>query len=442
MLRETLKKLMSEFRLNEDEAAEKAADNANFEKDIVDKLDRSVKFDEVDTITFGLETDDGKIIKVYVNAEQAEGFEKALSQKLGEVDDIEEVLNELSKEFEIVDVEWPTEGDSSEDPDLEADDGSSALDPKVYKKKQTVEDNPDQAFESLNFGEEASLALLESSNSIESRFTSASQLMVYHAIVDLGVPEIALARNPYRAAIIKGIKNVAEEAQHSASMKVALKAFIRRAVDYEKKAEENEKNHEHTHDHAALRQDEKEKHHKKDEDKEVKEGTVDMKITIAEEKCEWTFTAQKDDITIACNAMKFTLNSEETEKMVKGVTNRDAVVCRDSEDTSKKIVFSPRGSSVMVKQVGTQDGYMMSSKDLDDLLSTIAPDKKPEDDSDVNEEQVNEGQVYKGYTISGKPFHPDGPRYTIKQTGSQVEEDGYYVSVDAAKKAIDKKASK
>ena len=61
----------------------------------------------VDTITFGMETDAGDIVKVYVAATQANDFEKALSSLLGEKDDIEEVINLLSAKFDIVDVEWP-----------------------------------------------------------------------------------------------------------------------------------------------------------------------------------------------------------------------------------------------------------------------------------------------------------------------------------------------
>src|ERR1035437_10835884 len=94
MLKESLGKLGSEIAfLAEDER----------EQNVMNRLDRSVKLDEVDTITFGLETDDGKIVKVYVKVEQADDFEKALADKLGEIDDIEEVLNELSKEYEIID---------------------------------------------------------------------------------------------------------------------------------------------------------------------------------------------------------------------------------------------------------------------------------------------------------------------------------------------------
>jgi uncharacterized protein YjaG (DUF416 family) len=63
--------------------------------------------DYVDTVTFGMETDEGDIIKVYINAQQADNFEAALAQLLGKQDDVEAVINVLADKFDIVDVEWP-----------------------------------------------------------------------------------------------------------------------------------------------------------------------------------------------------------------------------------------------------------------------------------------------------------------------------------------------
>ena len=65
--------------------------------------------DEVDSVTFGMENDDGSVIKVYVNASQADDFENALASLLGKEDDAEEVINQLANKFDIVDVEWPKE---------------------------------------------------------------------------------------------------------------------------------------------------------------------------------------------------------------------------------------------------------------------------------------------------------------------------------------------
>ena len=108
--------------------------NANGEvsgSDITDYIERAEELnDEVDTVPFGLETDDGQIVKVYVNAEQADKFEEAMKNMLGLEDDIEEAINRLSTEFDIVDVVWPStddEGDGEEadpDADLSLDDAT------------------------------------------------------------------------------------------------------------------------------------------------------------------------------------------------------------------------------------------------------------------------------------------------------------------------------
>lgn len=202
------------------------------EDNVIDQLDKSAKMDEVDTITFGLETDDGKIVKVYVNAEQADDFEKALSQKLGEVDDIEQCLNDLTKEFEIVDVEWPDEESEDEDSEDEEDDGSDVMDQKVYnndKEKASKERSLKPKFESKRKHTFRSQLLDESQHgTIESRMTTPMQLLVYHAIVELGVPTIALDRSPYKSTIIADIKRRANDLNKFPTLKTALKIFIHR----------------------------------------------------------------------------------------------------------------------------------------------------------------------------------------------------------------------
>ena len=236
MLKESLHKIGQDFGFLAEEENEA-------EQQVMNRLDRSVKLDEVDTITFGLETDDGKIVKVYVKVDQADDFEKALADKLGEIDDIEEVLNELSKEYDIVDVEWPTE-DPTGDDDVDEDDGSDALNKKVYdnpKEKAEADRTMKPKLEGLSMGERLTIDINEGadSGSLESRFTTASQLMVYHALLELGIPELALSRSAFRAAIMKNIKSKALELSGSPTMKSALKTFINRSIDYEDKAEKN-----------------------------------------------------------------------------------------------------------------------------------------------------------------------------------------------------------
>jgi hypothetical protein len=79
-------------------------------QDVTNYLNKAHELnDEVDTVTFGLEMDDGSVAKVYVNHSQADEFEKALSTMLGQEDDLEKVIDELSNSFDIVDIEWPND---------------------------------------------------------------------------------------------------------------------------------------------------------------------------------------------------------------------------------------------------------------------------------------------------------------------------------------------
>lgn len=99
--------------------------------EVADYLERAGELnDEVDTVPFGLETDDGDIVKVYVNAEEADAFEEAMKKMLGIEDDIEEAINKLAQDFDIVDVVWPkTENnDSSDVLDTASDSEFDALD--------------------------------------------------------------------------------------------------------------------------------------------------------------------------------------------------------------------------------------------------------------------------------------------------------------------------
>ncbi len=104
--------------------------------DVISKLDDAEKKSRLDqdTVPFGMEDEDGAIVKVYVRSEQADEFEVALAQLLagedengdqdGETDSVEiaEVLFQLKDKFDIVDVEWPEiEGDEEEEQEMAAD---------------------------------------------------------------------------------------------------------------------------------------------------------------------------------------------------------------------------------------------------------------------------------------------------------------------------------
>ena len=101
--------------------------------DVISKLDSNEKKSKAgeDTTAFGLEDEDGNLVKVYVKTDSAEDFEKALGSMLaGEYDneddensalEIAEVLFKLKDKFEIVDVEWPSiEGDEEEEQEMDA----------------------------------------------------------------------------------------------------------------------------------------------------------------------------------------------------------------------------------------------------------------------------------------------------------------------------------
>lgn len=70
--------------------------------------------DEVETITFGLEQSDGSVVKVFVDASQADAFEKHLSTLLGKYDDVEDAINDAADKFDIIDVEWPAGSKNAE----------------------------------------------------------------------------------------------------------------------------------------------------------------------------------------------------------------------------------------------------------------------------------------------------------------------------------------
>lgn len=119
--------------------------------DVRDTLTAAAEDELDDSQCFGLEMEDGKVVKVYVKPENAEAFETALAAKLGEEDDVEDALEALGKEFEIVKIVWPdgdaedeegneeeAEDDAEKADDEELEDGSDSLNPNVdYDDKKS-----------------------------------------------------------------------------------------------------------------------------------------------------------------------------------------------------------------------------------------------------------------------------------------------------------------
>ncbi len=77
-------------------------------------LEKKDKIDRQNATTFGLEDEDGKLVRVTVQADQADEFENALAAHLakeeeeeGQAPEIPEVLFRLRDRFNILDVAWP-----------------------------------------------------------------------------------------------------------------------------------------------------------------------------------------------------------------------------------------------------------------------------------------------------------------------------------------------
>lgn len=91
------------------------------EVDIMSKLkaaDKNINHHDAEhSVAFGVEDDDGNIVKVFVQADQADEFEETLSLALADADmdedsentsvEIAEVLFSLRDRFNIIDVVWP-----------------------------------------------------------------------------------------------------------------------------------------------------------------------------------------------------------------------------------------------------------------------------------------------------------------------------------------------
>jgi hypothetical protein len=107
--------------------------------DVVSKLTAAEKQEDFDrnTIPFGIEDEDGNIVKVYVRPDQANDFEKVLGSTVADTavnnQEIAEILFNLKDKFDIVHVEWPALPEDEEEAapiegegDLEMSDAESA----------------------------------------------------------------------------------------------------------------------------------------------------------------------------------------------------------------------------------------------------------------------------------------------------------------------------
>lgn len=120
--------------------------------------------DEVDTVLYGFEDSDGKIIKVYVNASHADQFERGAAELLGQEQDIQDVIETLAQNFDIVDVEWPEDmtasgdSDSMDDGEVEVDDDLDGEEPEidfeVFDDEESGDEEPSDEVDDESVGDE------------------------------------------------------------------------------------------------------------------------------------------------------------------------------------------------------------------------------------------------------------------------------------------------
>ena len=180
-------------------------DNDLNQTDVIDYLKKADEInDEVDTIVFGLEDDQGAIVKVYVAKDDADGFEKALGEKLGVDDDIEELLAELAADYDIVDVEWPEEEEEDEAVEGEDDPDQATLD--FDTQNSTGEESKEADFE-LSFEEDKPVKEGKQMGSISDSFKQKQTVVTEAKITKLSEADFPIELQ----SMLKTLSNPAQE---------------------------------------------------------------------------------------------------------------------------------------------------------------------------------------------------------------------------------------
>ena len=219
-------------------------------EDIMQHISRAEEDeDSVETITFGLETDNDEIVKVYVAVSDADAFEKELAKLLGTEDTIEDALNELADKFDIVDVVWP-EGDEEEadeefgdDEDLKVDFDSSdeedessdeteaedKLNSELKKddRKDMKKEGSMPLFRSL-LGESTEHASLGDNalNQLHDEAATRYQQLVIEVLAGLGVPGNVVSLK--RAIFKRNLRDVGQELMHNSHLRIWMKRLADR----------------------------------------------------------------------------------------------------------------------------------------------------------------------------------------------------------------------
>lgn len=208
--------------------------------------------EEIETVTFGLETNDEEIVKVYVNEKDADGFEEAMSKLLGSEDSIEAALEKLSIDFDIVAVDWPDEEESIDDENEETEEEKTTDELLDISSEEESEEEPKIEGEETmtignNFlkrilGEEIDEELLiekktdpEEEIDVEEdddkdkvwtkrfKFTSPVSKLVLDVMLNLNVPKLVLIRN--FSAVRNGMIDAAKMIQKNPRAKMWLTRF-------------------------------------------------------------------------------------------------------------------------------------------------------------------------------------------------------------------------
>jgi len=220
--------------------------------DILNKAKEEAE-EEVETVTFGLETDDDEIVKVYVNAKDADGFEEAMSKLLGSEDSIEAALEKLSIDFDIVAVDWPDEEETIDDEENENEQVETTDELLDFSSEETEEEPKTEGEETMTIGnsflkrilgEDLDEELMEKKTSSEDediedtedtesndkdpilkrfKFQSPLPKMILEIFGTLNIPKLVLIRN--FSAVRNGIISSARMIQKNPRAKMWLNRF-------------------------------------------------------------------------------------------------------------------------------------------------------------------------------------------------------------------------
>jgi hypothetical protein len=391
------------FRLNE---------SNDIEQKVYARLNKTQTLDEVETVSFGLETDDGKIVKVFVASKDADKFEDIMAKALGEIDDIEAAINKAAKDVEIVDVEWPEEkvDHSKDNPDQDVkDDGSEVLDPDVFKKANINKEMDDIVKPKL---EHTFLQRLSSEPVFEShdddmdaplsrRLSTGNQQLIFQALLELGIPERALERSQYKVDIIRNIRRLATDMNHNASMKNALKTFVKRTIDFNQPEEAMESFHSLA---KFIKEDETEDDPVKAEKKPKEvapEPTPDpvkkkvKKEAPAEETPVNNVEVEEDPITIkktkqggfklSDGERDFEFVEENLEQIIKTIPNKKTVSVESTDGT--KFIVAAYNKNTVFKIVGETTKIVVDAKKTRDLMKLFGGVVSKDEPTNKQEEE-------------------------------------------------------